>query len=277
MKVACLLLAPFMLLAQDPAALFSKAPPDIDEALRARVTKFYQAHVEGKFRVADELVAEDSKDIFFGMDKPRCRSFALGPITYSENFTRARVMISCDTEMVMVMMGRIPVKMPILSLWKMIDGQWFWYAEPQVDREARTPFGLHKPQDPSAQPAAPGPAGGGLSSYFVDLEAASRLVKIDREEVHFNRDTAGSERLTITNSMPGFVKLSLQGGIIPGVAAKLDKEELKSGESATLTISYSPMKDSPPQDNTLTVVADPINKEFTVRIRFMQPEPATAR
>ena len=57
--------------AQDPADLFRKAPPEVDDALRQRVTAFYQAHVDGKFRAADQFVAEDSKDAFFEAPKRR--------------------------------------------------------------------------------------------------------------------------------------------------------------------------------------------------------------
>jgi hypothetical protein len=46
--------------AQQPAELFSKAPPTVDAALRARISKFYQLHVESKFRQAEALVAEDT-------------------------------------------------------------------------------------------------------------------------------------------------------------------------------------------------------------------------
>jgi hypothetical protein len=69
-----------MLLAQGQVDLFQKAPPEVDEALRARVTKFYQAHVDGKYRLADEVVAEDSKDAFFEARKPRYRKFELSRI-----------------------------------------------------------------------------------------------------------------------------------------------------------------------------------------------------
>ena len=42
-----------------------KTADEMDEALRARIHKFYQAHVDAKYRIADQVVAEDSKDLFF--------------------------------------------------------------------------------------------------------------------------------------------------------------------------------------------------------------------
>ena len=53
------------------ADLFNQAPPDVDQALRARVNKFYQAHVDGKPRTAMPIVAEDTQDLWFDTDKPQ--------------------------------------------------------------------------------------------------------------------------------------------------------------------------------------------------------------
>ncbi|MGC8794691.1 MAG: hypothetical protein ACP5U2_15005, partial [Bryobacteraceae bacterium] len=125
--------------AQTAAELFEKAPPEVDQALRERVKFFYQCHVEGKFRQADQVVAEDSKDAFFAAEKPRYRGFEIVRIVYSDNFTRARVVVAVDTDFMAPGIGRIPVKAPLTSLWKLENGQWWWY----VDRNAgkQTPFG----------------------------------------------------------------------------------------------------------------------------------------
>src|SRR5579885_1559929 len=77
--------------AQDSSELFDKAPPPIDEALRARVHDFYQAHVSGKFREAFKLVADDSADVFFAAAKQQYKECDTARINYSENFTKALV------------------------------------------------------------------------------------------------------------------------------------------------------------------------------------------
>ena len=44
----------------------AEAPsPEVDQALRARIAEFYQDHVGGKFRQAEALVAEETKDYFY--------------------------------------------------------------------------------------------------------------------------------------------------------------------------------------------------------------------
>ena len=270
-RLICLALWVIACLAQDPAALFEKAPPAIDEALRMRVKQFYQAHVDGKFRAADALVEEESKDLFFAMDKPRCRSFTLGNITYSGDFTRAKVMIACDTEVMMMMVGRMQVKMPVLSLWKTIEGQWFWYADPVVDKEVETPFGVHKPP-PSDQ--GPGPAN--LPGKFVDLAAVSSLVKASRTEVRFSATDAGSEKVVLTSQMPGTVTLSLKGKQTPGLTFELDRTTVGRGESATLSVHYEPVKGRLASATALAVSVAPTNQVITINVAFGAP-PAKPR
>ena len=72
-----------------PTDVFEKAPPDVDNALRERVAKFFQAHIEGKFRQAEAVIAEDSKDFYYNMEKQRYLGFEIVRINYSENFTKA--------------------------------------------------------------------------------------------------------------------------------------------------------------------------------------------
>src|SRR3984893_18862048 len=97
-------------LAQTPADLFAKAPPDVDEALRARISKFYQAHVDGKPRRAEEMVAEDSKDYFYGRKKPKSLSFEIGKIEYSKDFTEARAIVVVETYVPVLGFGNKPMK-----------------------------------------------------------------------------------------------------------------------------------------------------------------------
>src|SRR5438067_7758827 len=79
--------------AQPPADLFHKAPPAVDEALRARISKFFQLHVEGKFRQAESLVAEDSKDFFYSANKPKYLGYEIRDIAYTDDFTKAKAVV----------------------------------------------------------------------------------------------------------------------------------------------------------------------------------------
>src|SRR5215510_5970979 len=100
------------LLAQAPADLFNKPPVEVDQALRARITEFYQYHVKQQFRQAEALVAEDTKDFFYSHNKPQYLTFEIGRIEYSENFTRAKA--TMVTEQYVMMPGFMdkPMKVP---------------------------------------------------------------------------------------------------------------------------------------------------------------------
>ena len=78
--------------------MFDKAPPAIDEALRARVGKFYGAFIAGKFKDAYSLVADDSQDKFFELSKDQYKRCEIIKINYSENFTKAAVVTSCKSD-----------------------------------------------------------------------------------------------------------------------------------------------------------------------------------
>ena len=55
------------------------------------MNEFFGYHVSGKFMKALPLVAEDTKEYYFAVQKRQYISYAVGNITYSENFTKAMV------------------------------------------------------------------------------------------------------------------------------------------------------------------------------------------
>jgi hypothetical protein len=248
--------------AQPAADLFSKAPPDIEEALRARVEKFYGYYVSGKYRAADELVEEGSKDAFFSMGKRRCRSFFIDTIRYSEDYSKAEVSIFCDTD-VFVGVGVIEAKVPMRSTWKIVGGQWFWYLDPPPSEGLPSPFGPFK-----AGGGGAGPGPGALPPAPMTLEGLMTQVKADRQRVQFDPDISSVQRVKISNSMPGSVTLALEPKSMTGIKLALDKAEITQGQSATLSISYEADKDARPSPVTVRIVVSPIDTEIPVRIEF---------
>lgn len=247
--------------AQSPADLFSKAPPAIDEALRARVSKFYQAHVEGKFRVAEQLVAEESKDTFFEAEKRRCRKFEIVRINYKEDFQSASVVTNCDTDVLIPPGGLMKVTLPMTSNWKMQTGDWFWYVPPRPTQE--TAFGTMAPGQGDGSTVIP--SGPGAQEIFS-------MISTDRESVQFNPDKGSTETIVITNAMPGSVRLRLEKVPAADLTVELDKTELKAKEQATLTIRYAPMPQQHPRgrysSETVQVVAEPPGKVLPLKVTF---------
>ncbi|MCS7025597.1 MAG: hypothetical protein NZV14_12425 [Bryobacteraceae bacterium] len=248
-------------LAQSSLELFSKAPPEIDQALRERVQKFYQAHQEGKFRLADQYVSEASKDTFFEAEKRRCRKFEIVKVSYEADFTRARVVISCETEMLLPPKGLMQVTMPLASSWRVESGQWFWFVEP---RGKESPFGLMKAGEGPATdlqlPKGPTPA---------DLR---KMIEVEPRELRLSPEEGLVRSLRITNHMQGVVELRLEPLNAPDLKARLDRNQLKPEESATLTIEFTPDKTRLRPAGTTEEVRFavlPLNQQMAVRLTFL--------
>ena len=215
----------WVLLFQNPAELFEKAPPAVEEALRARVSKFFQAHVDGRLRAADEVVAEDSKEAFFTASKPRCYSFEIVKIDYSENFTRAKAVTTCEMDQPTPGMAGVKVKAPRTSLWKLADGQWWYYIDP--NQGYQTPFGVMRAGPGQATTVPPAVASGAGPGAGVDPEVVLSWVRPSRSEIQFRSAKAGSDELTLTNRGAGAATLIMQYADMPGLEVKLDRTEIK--------------------------------------------------
>src|SRR5579863_7304979 len=117
-----------------------KPPADVDKALRTRVEEFFQDHVTGEYRKAEALVAEDSKDLFYNHNKPRYIKYVgIDHVTYSDNFTKAYAVVMVVSPEMIAGWGSDPAALPIPSTWKIDNGKWCWYVEPE--QFLRTPFG----------------------------------------------------------------------------------------------------------------------------------------
>src|SRR5438105_839515 len=119
---AALLVIPLFALAQDQKAA---PPPEVDKALRERATAYLQYQVEGNFRKAYDLVAEESKDFYFAAEKSKILTFKINEITYADNFTKAAVQTT--TTRLSAVAGH-PVELPSVAsdIWKLEDGKWVW-------------------------------------------------------------------------------------------------------------------------------------------------------
>ncbi len=256
------------LLGQEQSDLFDKAPPAIEKAVRARVALFYQYHTEGKFRAADGLVAEESKDDFFAMEKMKYNGCEVGRVSFSDEFKKAIAVTACKYTWTFNG-SRVPAVMPITSYWKLINGDWYWYTPPQGGA-VQTPFGeMHSSSAEPAKPvipANPGALAGGILNS----------VKADRNAVDIVPGKGAQEQVRIVNSMPGQVRLRLDFTPVGALTARLDKNVLNSNETAVLSIEYEPKPGMPQVDSVARVSVDPTGQVIPVKIHF-QAAPAAAR
>jgi hypothetical protein len=278
-----LLLSGLLGLAQDSTELVDKAPPPIEEALRARVAQYYQAFVAGKYKDAYLLVADDSQDAFLEADKEQYRGAETIKIQYSDNFTKAIVVENCKVEW--KWHGMItPTTFPITSNWKIVDGKWFWYYV----RPTKAAF----PFSPTGFIAVP-PAGaadtrkdsttlmpGDLKGTVQGILAQ---VSLDKQTVHLDPNESSHDVIRVRNSMPGVIKLQVDQLAVAGLKITLGKTELAAKEETTVLFEYR--LDDPGiacvdcakklrGTSTVALRVQPTGQVFSIAIAFGPPVPA---
>jgi len=247
------------LCAQEPQDLFQKAPPDIDSALRARISRFYQLQTEGKHRQAEELVAEDSKDIYYAADKTKYLSFEIVRILYSDNFTKAKAQMLLEMYVMVPGFTDKPMKVPIPSTWKLDKGEWCWYVIQQAERD--TPWGKVKVGN-SSGPAPSLPS----KSQLPTVESIQAQVKANRNVVQLK--PGGSEQVEILNSMPGPVSLSTDYAAAPGFDVQLNRKQLAAGEKAVLALTLRADAKPPRAPVQIKVRVVPTNQVIPIEVKF---------
>ncbi|MGI8746205.1 MAG: hypothetical protein ACR2NN_27215 [Bryobacteraceae bacterium] len=223
----------FTVYAQD-TDVFTKAPPEVDEALRARITTFYQAHITGKYRDAFQVVADEAQDDFIAASKDTYKGCEITKINYSEDFTKASVVTACKGEF-RWRNERVPATLPLATNWKLVNGQWYWYL---IKRDKMvTPFGI------SSVTPDNGDGAKNLPAIPADPAAIARdilsKVSVDKTEIQLKGYETSQDKVQITNDMPGPIRITVNSPGSTGLAIKLDKNELAAGEKAAVLFDYS--------------------------------------
>jgi hypothetical protein len=275
-----LLVSGILVFAQDSKEMFDKAPPAIDQALRARIDQYYHAFMEGKFKEAYLLVSEESQDAFLESDKDRYKACETIKIRYSDDFTKAVVIESCKTDW--KWHGVItPTTFPITSSWKIVDGKWFWYYV----RPTQAPF----PFSPTGfinVPPADAADKDNASVVPKDFRAAAQgilaAVSVDKLAVRLRPDEASHDVVHLHNGMPGVIKLQLDQLVVPGLSISLGKTELSANQDTTVSFDYR--LDNPgiacvdcakklKGTSSVTLRVMPTGQTFTIAVTFGPPVP----
>jgi hypothetical protein len=261
--IATLILACASASAESPTAVFDKAPPQVEKALRERIDKFFQAHIEGKFRLAEQVVHEDSQDIFYNAQKQKYISYEIVKIDYAENFTKATVVTAVEMDWQTARLGRIRVKPPLKTLWKVDGGQWWWYAVPQKDWD--TPFGRMTPGGEPTKTAVP-------QWTLQDPTRVLKQVEVSKHDIKLSSFEKSEDFAEIRNGMPGNLTLEIhKQSHAPGLDVKLSKTSLASGETARVTFTYNPADRTPKPTQVVEVRAVETNQVYAFNITFAVP------
>jgi hypothetical protein len=235
---------------------FDKPPADVDAALRTRANEFYNLHVSGKFRQAEQFVADDTKDTFYASGKPDIKEFRLSEIAYSDEYKKAKVTVVAKIPMAIMGAGVKVMTFPFPSYWKVENDKWCWYVPNDPNRV--TPFGQINPKTAEmAKNSDP-------SALFkpVDLATVSAAVKADRTQIKLG---SPEEKINLVNSLPGTVTLSLSEKEFTGLDVKLDRTELKQGEAAVLTVKPTP--EGRKTRLTIGVMVKPTNQLIQIEVK----------
>lgn len=251
--------------AQAPTDLFHKAPPDVDQALRARVSEFFQDHIDGKYRQAEKLVAEDSKDFFYSSNKPKYLSFEIRGIEYSDDFAQAKVTVLCEMYVAIPGFAGKPLKVPTPSTWKVVDGQWYWYVD--QSQLSQTPFGRMKSSTEGGTTTAELPS----LAKQTDPNAVLGKVRVDKHEVRLKAEPGSSDKVTIFNDMPGSVSFSIGGPRLELVELKLEPPQLKTGEKGSLSFRLKSVQKSAVRPVTIELRVEQTNQVIPIRVVCLPP------
>jgi hypothetical protein len=237
--------------------IFQKAPPGVEEALRTRVDQFYTLYQEGKFRQAEALIAEESRDLYYSMNKVPVRKYRFESITWGEDFKTASVLVACQH--VSPRTAAAEIMVPVIGKWKEVDGQWYMLIEPR----RTTPFGPMMFADPrSAVNATP------FQRPTIETITEGAL-KVDPEAMRFPAEgPETSHTVVITNNLAGSVTLRLEDPKLPGVELELSATELGPKSQATLRARYHPAERKLHGSYKAVLLVEPIGQRFEVELLF---------
>lgn len=204
-----LFVVPSTVCAQAPEAA---APVEVDQALRARVTEFFQYFVDGKFRQAINLVAEDTQDAYFSSPKAEYKGFRIERIDFSDNFAKANVQLMMKQVWKLKAEGFLQdtvVDAPMSTAWKVENGKWVFYQPPPPPDGWVTPMGpsqgFKKPDGSTQIPKK-------LDEATITQEAnrVLHLTGVDKDNVTLRADVPSSAKVVFHNGAQGSVSVALE-------------------------------------------------------------------
>ena len=275
-----LLAAPLACLAQVPGAGAAppaaqipagpKAPPEVDQALRARVNAFLDYESKGNFRKAYDLVAEDSRDFYFsGATKEKSASFTVDEVQYGADLSTATVRSTMKRQM---MLAGHPVDVPqlLISRWKLEKGEWVWYHDPSKD-VTKTIIG--------EVPAAPvetttdSPLPKDLSDKAAKAAAGKIPVPvpaINKKFVAFTLGKEATEEVTFHNSNNGQVRVYAEPrGVADTITIEPNNVMVSPQADVPFKITYKPHPESSVRGGVLFTL-EPFGSVIVLPVRFIR-------
>lgn len=237
---------------QSPEAAATEA------ALRSRAQEFFQLQVDKKYRQAESMVADDTKDTYYNSNKFNIKSFSIQSIDLLDNNTRARVTIKAKVTLVLAGTGKMmDFDAPSITTWKLEKDAWVYYVAPA--EAVQTPFGNISGGN---QPTA------GSPHLSKDGEAPD--ITTLQSKVHLAPDyvrlgpASPMQEVVVSNDLGGPVELSLTGDHLEGLKVELPEAPIPAGGKARVVLRVEEGKQ--PRTQTVRIIAAPLNTELNIRV-----------
>jgi len=259
-------------------ALGQTPPPEVDQALRARVDQFLRYHVEGgaNLRKAIDMVAEDTKDEYFAGAKIQVQHFEIKNVEYDADFTKA--VVTVDVARKMAIFGQaVEMTFPMRTSWKIEGGQWMYYVDPTMVH------GNPMADGPISTGGAAPTTGGGPSPEALTPEAIAARAKdilrpssLDKSSVTLKWGQASEDQVMFLNQYPGADLELGTGPAVPGLEISLDKPHLAAKENGVIRFRYAPppgfdASSALPMPFVVTLGVIPFNQLYRIEVRFTAP------
>ena len=255
---------------QAPTDIFEKAPPGVEDALRARVDAFYQTWIEGKFRAGEKFVAEDAQEFYYSMQKQKFAGCEIIRLKYEREFNDAIVTVSCKGKW-NIQGQELDTTLAHTDFWAIEKGQWVWTVR-QV-KALDTPFGTSR-FDNGVDDKLFNKENGLPKDFNAVGAALLRQITVDKQFVELSSFTKSSAVVTIKNGLNGYIDLTANANPTPpGLSLTFDKTNVPAKSEAKLTIAFDPKENKSAKPGiTVTITVEQTGRPFPVQVTFAIPE-----
>lgn len=258
--LALALILPLTLPAEETTA---QPPAEVEQQLRDRVDEFYALFRAARFRVAENMLTEESKEAFYVAQKRRIYGHTIKNIEWGDKFDYAQVFVT--VEQIQPMLGSKPLPVPLVGSWRKVEDEWFLdIAKRKEEGCSMTPAG------PMCFDRELGESGADLAAP-VDVATLTSMVEVTQESFVLPSKTEEpySVSATIKNRAKGMLTLEPVAASVPAnVRYTADKVKIPQDGEATITITVDPTEEPVYGKHSLAFTVIPIFRRINFELEF---------